>query len=150
MRALAVALMLAACATPSPTSPDFSYLAGCWMSERTVEHWTASPDGGARAEVEWRDRDCIADQAGFGACEIKIERDAGVWRYRYSVTDDQQSYRLERWSAESATFQAEGHPLRPQLDQFLTVSVANERFRVVEVTRGVERVRFDGARCDPQ
>lgn len=151
MRALAAALMLTACATPTEDAPDFSYLAGCWISARTIEHWAATPDGGARAAVEWREGDCIADQAGFGACLITIEQEADGWRYRYNVTDLQHSYRLEHWSPRSATFRAEGHPFRPPLDQFLVIRLdGDRRLLVVEVTRGVEQVRFDGERCSGQ
>jgi len=148
MRALAAALMLAACAASSEREPDFSYLAGCWISDRTIERWTATENGGARAAVEWREGDCIEDQAGFGSCSITIAHEADGWRYRRNVTDLQHSYLLKRWSTRSATFRAEGHPYRPPLDQFLTISVDDDgRLRRIEQTDGVDRIVFDARRC---
>jgi hypothetical protein len=148
MRALAAALLLAACATAAPES-DFSWLRGCWTSDNVTERWSSRPDGGAGADVAARNVLCGAREGVWrGECRLEIEpHPEGGWRYASRMRDDEQTYRLVESGPQSATFRKEWHPLRPPPDRYLTISVSGDRLRRVERVSGIERTVFEGTRC---
>jgi hypothetical protein len=148
MRALAAALLLAACATPSQET-TFAWMRGCWAAENVTERWSDRLDGGIGADVEIRHGRCGAHEGvWYGECRLEIEAHPdGGWRYAERTGDDHQTYRLTEQGRQSATFRKELHPLRPRPDWYLTVSVSGDHLRRTERVNGVDRVVFEGTRC---
>lgn len=139
----------AACTTPQNSGASFDDLRGCWRSAEygtldwqptTANRWT----GRLRRDSGW----CSAND-GLNGCAFVLEREDGRWRFSDQRTDDIQTYQLVASDTLSATFAAEGHPLRPPPAFGLELQWDSQRISVAN-TGTVRSVLFEGRRCVAQ
>ena len=147
MRALASACLLAACATSTDTTSDFSWLEGCWRDSVTRVNWHRADGGnGWRADVEIETACTNARDAG-NSCLYRIMRDQNVWTFTDEIGDNVQTYALVESRNGHAKFQTMGHPLRPRPEIFLTIALEDGRYSMIETGGVVPIVWMDAERC---
>lgn len=147
---VALVLGLTACATSWALAPPLTALRGCWHSSGygTLDWQPAGADrwiGRLRRESGW----CSAsDRNGLNGCAFVLVHEEDAWRFEDQRTDNVQTYRLVASDERTATFAAEGHPLRPPPNFGLEIRLEQQRISIARTGAAAPAALFEGNRCE--